>query len=156
LKLPIGNFTTPERQLGREEDSTALGTQGRLFLRPEAGQRGVGFLATVIQASNVRSEGPGNCHSVGGTWSVAPDRGWGPWGLNCAVCGSIGRRRSRGCPGGLSLILHFTFVTASQLVMANEATLLLAHLLRLCPWLLLSRSKDPIEDDSPIVHQRSN
>lgn len=127
-----------------------------MLLRPEAGQRGLGFLDTVIQARDVRNGGPGNCHPVGGTWSVVPDRGWGSWGLNCAVCSPIGWRGSRGCPGGLSLILHFAFVAASQLVVANEATFLFAHLLRLRPRLLLSRSEDPVEDDAPIVHQGGN
>lgn len=87
---------------------------------------------------------------------MVPDRGWGSWGLNCAVRGPVGGRRSRGCPRGLSFILHFAFVTASQLVMANKATLLFAHLLRLCPRLLLSRSEDSIEDNPPVVHQRGD
>lgn len=127
-----------------------------MLLRPEAGRRGLGFLDTATRPTDMWRGGSGNCHSVGGTWSVVPDRGWGSWGLNCAVRGPVGGRGSRGRPRGLSFILHFAFIAASQLVMANKAALLLAHLLRLCPRLLLSRSEDPVEDNTPVVHQRGD
>lgn len=141
--------------IGKERGFDSTGKEGECFLGLQQDRENWDSL-TATQASDVWNGGPGNCHSVGGTWSVVPDRGWGSWGLDCAVCGPIGRRGSGGSPRRLSLILHIAFIAASQLVVANEATLLLTHLLRLGPRLLLSRSEDPVEDDTPIVHQGSD
>lgn len=141
--------------IGRGRGLDRTGEEGECFLGLQQDRENWGSL-TVTQASDVWNGGPGNCHSVGGTWSVVPDRGRGSWGLKCAVCGPIGRRGGGRSPRGLSVILHFAFIAASQLVMANEATLLFAHLLRLRPRLLLPRSEDPVEDDTPVVHQGGN
>lgn len=43
-----------------------------------------------------------------------------------------------------------------QLVLINEAALLFAGFFRVGPWLFLSRCKEPIKHDAPIMHQGSN